>query len=557
MPLIYSLAALLLASGSFLSPGVDPPPAGENTSVNLFDLVDECGMALSGKDAEACKRLREAIASGEVDLEIRDQDGSTPLIHAGKGDHEEASRLLIEAGADVNAQDADGETALMAAAFNRDSKALMQMLLDAGSDIDTVDRRRETALVSALGSDDPDNIRFLLEAGAEVGVTVPRSDPFLNHVVRSRTSIHKEAIIRMLVELGADVDVAGRQGMTPLMWAARCCLEVAELLIELGADVSAEDRGGYTALMNAASSNEDPAMTEVLFRAGADPNARNGLGNTVLMAAAKNSNPEVTRAVLDLGVDVNAMTPGRLTALMCAAGINGESVNIPVLIEAGADVRISSLGGDRTALKFVAAYQKDRESLRLLLEAGADIDDVGGFGDTPLMFAAGVNKHIDMMMFLLEQEADPTIRRIKGLSALMLAARNRSEPERITILLEAGARCDARDDQGLTALMLAAAHSSNPEVAARLIGAGAEVNATCRNGRTPLMWAAAWEGVGFRDRPAAAAELVELLLAAGADPARRDDSGRTALQIARSNDRLKDGEVKARLEELLSTSNPG
>ena len=118
MPLIYSLAALLLASGSFLSPGVDPPPAGENTSVNLFDLVDECGMAPSGKDAEACKPLREAIASGEVDLEIRDQDGSTPLIHAAKGDHEEASRLLSEAGADSARRDDSGRTALQIARSN-------------------------------------------------------------------------------------------------------------------------------------------------------------------------------------------------------------------------------------------------------------------------------------------------------------------------------------------------------------------------------------------------------------------------------------------------------
>ena len=83
--------------------------------------------------------------------------------------------------------------------------------------------------------------------------------------------------------------------------------EEVRQLIQDGADVNAEDKDGLTPLMHAAKYNSNPEVLRTLIGAGADVNAKNKDGLTPLMlAAGNNPNPEVLKALLEAGADAKA-----------------------------------------------------------------------------------------------------------------------------------------------------------------------------------------------------------------------------------------------------------
>ncbi len=99
---------------------------------------------------------------------------------------------------------------------------------------------------------------------------------------------------------------------------------------------------------------KNPEVIRVLQRAGADIEARDEYGNTVLMRAALWGKPEVVKIFLQAGANVNAVNKDGETALMKAAeyGLlaedNGDSA-VNLLIDAGADIKIKDKNGE-TAL---------------------------------------------------------------------------------------------------------------------------------------------------------------------------------------------------------------
>src|SRR5215468_5094581 len=84
-----------------------------------------------------------------------------------------------------------------------------------------------------------------------------------------------------------DVNTVGPDGTTPLHWAVRADdLQKVEDLIKAGANAKAADRYGITPL-NLAAINGNPVIARKLLDAGADPNALDLTGETILMTAAR------------------------------------------------------------------------------------------------------------------------------------------------------------------------------------------------------------------------------------------------------------------------------
>jgi uncharacterized protein len=125
---------------------------------------------------------------------------------------------------------------------------------------------------------------------------------------------------------------------------------------------------------------------------------------------------------------------------------------------------------------------------------------------------------------------------------LILAAAYNKNPEVIVVLLKAGADLNARDlNYGSTALHWAATYNTNPDVVSALLQAGADVNArNTREDMTPLIWAAV-----KNSNP----EIIHRLLEAGADATIRGKDGKSALDYARENEKLKDTDAIRELEE--------
>ena len=169
-----------------------------------------------------------------------DAGGRAPLAQAiMEGRLEEACRLL-DAGADPGAGAlADGTTALHAAAFLGDA-GLLARLLALGADPAARDGEGATALHVACGRGSAEACALLLAAGADPSAADGRGrGPIFQAAGRSAR------LVRLLVQAGAGVDCADRDGFTPLHEASLCLQAGAvQALLDAGADPNAEAGDG-------------------------------------------------------------------------------------------------------------------------------------------------------------------------------------------------------------------------------------------------------------------------------------------------------------------------
>ena len=168
----------------------------------------------------------------------------------------------------------------------------------------------------------------------------------------------------------------------------------------------------------------------------------------------------------------------------------------------------------------VAARNDDLATVRRVLDNGALPDSRNRAGDTALMIFVRKG-NAEMVDLLIGKGANVNLQNLAKVSPLMAAAHGGNTGIART-LIDHGADVNASDQLFKTAMVYAAGQG-NTGVVALLLDAGVDVNKTYHHDLTALMWAA---GYGKT-------ETVKLLLARGADPALKDDRGKTAGEIAR------------------------
>ncbi len=177
----------------------------------------------------------------------------TPLHHAVRKNELPLVKVLLNAGARVDARDTGGSTPLHEAAWRSDDPAIFEALLEAGADVNALDNNWNTPLHEFaefnLGSHlgDISGARVLIDAGADVLARERYGYTPLHYAVR-RDAL---PIIVFLLEAGADVNARADNGETPLHDAVEqgyTSTERIELLLAAGADVSARDERGRTPL---------------------------------------------------------------------------------------------------------------------------------------------------------------------------------------------------------------------------------------------------------------------------------------------------------------------
>ncbi len=226
------------------------------------------------------------------------------------------------------------------------------------------------------------------------------------------------AAVRAQLATGADANEAESDGSSALLWAAyHSSTELVALLLASGADPNLANGFGVTPLLQA-SRYGDVATMRALLDGGADVAGAIREGETPLMAAARTGNAEAVGLLLERGSDPNAAeTVEGQTALMWATA-EGHSSVVDMLLAAGADpnlkARTSELtkrsmrtdfpSGGFTALMW-AARNGNEDMVRRLVEAGADVNLTNGDGATAMMLAI-VNDRYDMAAMLLELGTD-------------------------------------------------------------------------------------------------------------------------------------------------------
>ena len=169
-----------------------------------------------GDSAAVQQLLREAAGTG-----ARDARGRTALLAATYANRVEAARLLIAAGADVNAKDSIGDSAfLYAGAEGRNE--ILQMTLAAGADLRSTNRYGGTALIPAAHHGHVETVKILLATAIDKDhVNSLGWTALLEAVILGDGGPGHTEIVRLLIEAGANVNLADRDGVTPLAHARR------------------------------------------------------------------------------------------------------------------------------------------------------------------------------------------------------------------------------------------------------------------------------------------------------------------------------------------------
>jgi ankyrin repeat protein len=289
----------------------------------------------------------EALLKSGADPNVRDETGATALMYAVAYASPECVRLLLKAGANVNSINRNGSTALMWAtgdaakvrlllgrhadvnartragvtallsATNRGEIEVMRMLIAAGADL-----QAEMALwfgpkvgllQIAYGANDSETREVLRGAGVKLQEATalgmsPLSRLFMNLVFsyRRQTSPTSAGTVKALLDRGANPNEDYRQLTLAMPVLAQAALhgdlETMRILIERGADPNRKGPRGLTPLMMAAAASQaNPAGIRLLLERGAAVAARDASGRTALDWALLQGESDVSSVLRQAG----------------------------------------------------------------------------------------------------------------------------------------------------------------------------------------------------------------------------------------------------------------
>lgn len=185
------------------------------TATSRSDADTQLRDAASRGDVEA---VREALDAG-ADLEARDGQGCTALLLATHGNNVDAARELIEAGADVNAKDAMQDSAYLYAGA-RGLDEILALTLAHGADLHSTNRYGGTALIPAAERGHVATVRTLLRAGVAVDhVNRLHWTALLEAILLGDGGPRHVQIVQLLLDAGANPELADGDGITPLAHA--------------------------------------------------------------------------------------------------------------------------------------------------------------------------------------------------------------------------------------------------------------------------------------------------------------------------------------------------
>jgi ankyrin repeat protein len=196
------------------------------------------------------------LDAGTADPNGDPQRGIRPLVHAALVGNDAVLSLLLDRGADVNALDDEGQSALFFACVGRSTNAV-RLLLEHGVSAETINKNSVgggTPLTVASEKGDAEIVNILIARGAVID---QRTDTGSTALLKA-AHCGKVAVVKMLLDKGASVNAANDLGQTALMLAAHeDHAEVVRLLLASGASKAKECRQGMTARDYAGAIGED------------------------------------------------------------------------------------------------------------------------------------------------------------------------------------------------------------------------------------------------------------------------------------------------------------
>lgn len=241
-------------------------------------------------------------------------EGGTALTLAAYLGHTEIVLLLIDAGSYLDASDQWPATALIYAAYLGNVE-IAQALLAAGADVNLdVESPLGTALVAAVSGRHTEMVKLLLDAGSKIKIRERELGKEVNAAELIRTAEEKGdteivEILRKTLEMALISELVDASYMGDF--------EVVKILVNMGADVNAVNEYGSTALI-LASKDTGLEVMEILLLNGAVIDHQDRQGRTALMMAAKNGWKEAVTLLLSHDADIHIKDNNNKTALELA-----------------------------------------------------------------------------------------------------------------------------------------------------------------------------------------------------------------------------------------------
>jgi len=461
------------------------------------------------------ERLRKFIREYNG-ISIVSAAGCTALHAAAEEGDVEAVRILIDAGADVNARMRHGKTPLHLAAAFGEACDPMDRDADRRALRTRRNRRRRRCrdagiakiLMEIIKEKEPELISFV-----EPFDPVPEEEMpalFVNAVeFLSKPTL----VLHEFVSRGIDLDRLEPNLAEQLRGNPRF-LRVVELLLDNGADVAGAD-DAKTPVLRGTVEWGTPEMVELLIKRGANPNALDSAGSSLIEIALERCLTGIADVLLK---HVAAFDPNANEQLHAAAA-NARLNVLLWLLDQGADINAGNKNGD-SALHVAAGHT---EVFTALLARGANAHTRNNCGESVLHAAAPWHSCLEMVLPLglpIDEQNE------KGRTALHLAA-NSGNVDSVKMLLRAGASINVQDHAGGTPLQVAA-NSGNVDSAKMLLRAGASVNVQDHTGGTPL------HAIFDTDecRPDCEFPMFHALVSAGADRSLKNRENKTAFDLA-------------------------
>ncbi|EOY19728.1 Kinases,ubiquitin-protein ligases isoform 1 [Theobroma cacao] len=276
-----------------------------------------------------------------------------------------------------------------------------------------------------------------------------------------------ELVEAILEYTEANVDVLDKDGDPPLVFAlAAGSPECVLALIRRGADVQSRLRDGFgPSVAHVCAYHGQPDCMRDLLLAGADPNAVDDEGESVLHRAVAKKYTECALVILENGgcrsmafLNSKNLTPLHLCVATWNVAVVKRWVEVASPEEIADTIDIPSPVG--TALCMAAALKKDheiegRELVRILLAAGADCTAQDSQHGRTALHTAAMANDVDLVKIILDAGVDVNIRNVHNTTPLHVALA-RGATSCVGLLLSAGADCNLQGDEGDNAFHIAA-----------------------------------------------------------------------------------------------------
>ncbi|KOO25462.1 ankyrin repeat protein [Chrysochromulina tobinii] len=423
-----------------------------------------------------------------ANMEAMDDEQFTPLYAAVRGAHSSCVEALVNARANLECKTKPLEcTPLgwLCCVEPNLNLPILEMLLQGRANVDTHQfssiTRSLSPLAFAVLGDRTDAVKWLLANGANVHLTDADGDP---PTLLACISDHPECC-RLLLGAKADANATRKSGTTLLNAAVHGdSIECVQLLLEHGAaqTINKKDQIG-THPMHWACQDAYPKILELLCKAKADVENKNGKGGSPLMLAfgyddesQKEDKLECLRILIEHKVDVNAIDPRDGESAICSVSKKGWVEAAALLLKAGATATIGHMDNDGAHPMHWAAQDANPPLLKLLIEAKGNVEQRNGKGGTPLMLAtcATSPRKVECLRMLLKAKADPNQLDHDNDPAI-IRAMMRDDEAQCAALLEAGARANATDGHGIRLVQRFGA-LAQPKMLRLLIQHGADVS---------------------------------------------------------------------------------